>query len=72
MFQSEFVNVTWSLPTVTSPVSDEVTDKTTSLVGCESNTTVTVAVVPASETVDVVVEIVKPGPSSSTVETATV
>ena len=72
VFQFALVNVTWALSTVTSPVSGEAIDRTTSDVGCESNTTVIVAVVPASETVSVVLEIVKPGPSSSTVVTETV
>ena len=55
--------------TVASPVSLDVTLNTTLLLGCESNTTVKVAVVPDSATVNEVSDNVKPALSSSVVLT---
>tara|TARA_B100000700_G_C14861714_1_gene768995 strand:+ start:774 stop:1034 length:261 start_codon:yes stop_codon:yes gene_type:complete len=60
VFQLALVNVNVAGETVTSLVSADVAEITTSDVGCAANTTVKVPVVPASETVAVVPERVIP------------
>ena len=68
------VNVRVEFDTVASPVSAEATDKTTSVVGWASKTTVMRSVDPPSVTLDdpSVWVIVNPAVSSSAVETETV
>ena len=70
--QSPVVNVKLAGETVASPVSPEVTSITTLPTGCTSNTTVKVAVPPASVTVAVVVLNVNPAVSLSVVVAVTV
>ena len=71
--QLPFVNVKAAALTVTSPVSAETTPRTTSVAGFSSNTRVNVWVPPASVTVRVVCDFVKPAASSlSVVVTVTV
>ncbi len=71
-FQFDDVNVNWAGDTVTSPVSADETLRTTSVAGCASRTAVNVAVDPASVTVALVPDRVKPAVSSSEVVTDTV
>ena len=70
--QSTLVNVNWAGDTVTSPVSADVTDRTTSEAGWAPRTAVNVAVVPVSDTVAVLPDRVNAAVSSSEVVTDTV
>ena len=72
LFQLPVVNVREALSTVASSVSSEVTLITTFELGWASNTTVNVSVVPVSETVTAVLDLVKPAESLSAVATVTV
>ena len=72
VFQLSAVNVNVAGPTVVSPVSAFDKVNTTVPVGSESNTTVNVSVVSASDTAAVVPDRVKPAVSSSVVVTLTV